>query len=396
MQDQSNTRSMFFRHLAPTSSEPLALEIISARGSTLYSASGKEYLDMISGISVSNLGHNHPEINDAVITQVNKHSHLMVYGEFIQEVQVELAAMLSNKLGEGFESVYFVNSGAEAVEGALKLAKRFTGRHGLISCRNAYHGSTHGALSIMGSEEYKNSFRPLLPSAILIEYNKISDLSTITEETACVIVEPVQAEAGVILPEAGYLEALRKRCDETGALLVFDEIQTGFGRTGYLFAFQKYKVKPDVILLAKALGGGYPLGAFVSSFEIMKSLSENPVLGHITTFGGHPVSCAAALASLRIIGENSFTEKVGQKADLFADLFSDLPDNIQFRHSGLLMSLDFGDAKANFKAIKNCIDKGLITDWFLFSPQSMRLAPPLNMEESDIRKACSIIKESII
>lgn len=395
MQDQSNTRSLFFRHLAPTSPEPLALEIVRAEGSRLYSSSGKEYIDLISGISVSNLGHNHPAINDAVISQVKKHSHLLVYGEFIQDVQVNLATLLAQKLGTGFESVYFVNSGAEAVEGAMKLAKRYTGRPEVISCENAYHGSTHGALSIMGSEEYKNSFRPLLPATSLIHFNNFEDLNKITSQSACVIIEPVQAEGGIRIPVNGYLEALRSRCNETGTLLIFDEVQTGFGRTGSLFAFHKYGVKPDIILLAKALGGGYPLGAFVSSFEIMKSLSENPVLGHITTFGGHPVSCAAALASLQIIAEDGFSEKVNKKAALFAELFSGLPDNVEFRQSGLLMALDVGDAKCNFKAISRCIDKGIITDWFLFAPQAMRLAPPLNINNEDIKIACKIIKESL-
>lgn len=394
MQDNKLVRSLFFRHLAPTSSEPLALEIVRADASLLYDASGKEYLDMISGISVSNLGHNHPQINDAVINQVKKHSHLIVYGEFIQQVQVDLATLLAEKLGEGFDSVYFVNSGAEAVEGAMKLAKRYTARPEIISCRNAYHGSTQGAMSIMGSETYKNSFRPLLPSTALIQFNNLDDLNKITEETACVIIEPVQAEAGVIIPEKGYLQALRTRCDEKGTLLIFDEIQTGFGRTGFLFATQKYGVRPDVILLAKALGGGYPLGAFISSREIMQSLSENPILGHITTFGGHPVSCAAALASLKILSEQLFLNEVKEKSVLFKELLSNIP-NTEFRQSGLLMSLDLGDERRNFDAISKCIEAGLIVDWFLFAPQAMRLAPPLNMSEDDIRYACSIINKFV-
>lgn len=395
MQEKKSLRSLFFRHLAPTSPEPLALEIVRAEGSRLVAASGKEYLDMISGISVSNLGHNHPVINKAAIEQINRHSHLMVYGEFVQQVQVELAQLLSDLLGEGFDSVFFGNSGAEAVEGAMKLAKRYTGRHEIISCKNAYHGSTQGALSIMGSEVYKNSFRPLLPSTALIQFNNFDDLNKITEETACVIVEPVQAEAGIIVPENAYLQALRNRCTEKGTLLIFDEIQTGLGRTGSLFAFQKYGVRPDVVLLAKALGGGYPLGAFISSGEIMQSLSENPVLGHITTFGGHPVSCAAALASLQIISNEDLLLEVQRKSDLFASLLSDLPSPFEFRRSGLLMALDVGSEKMNFDMISNCIDAGLIVDWFLFSPQSMRLAPPLNISDDDIRHACFVVKNSI-
>jgi acetylornithine/succinyldiaminopimelate/putrescine aminotransferase len=277
----------------------------------------------------------------------------------------------------------------------MKLAKRYTGRHEIISCKNAYHGSTQGALSIMGSEVYKNSFRPLLPSTALIQFNNFDDLNKISEETACVIVEPVQAEAGIIVPENGYLQALRNRCTEKGTLLIFDEIQTGLGRTGSLFAFQKYGVRPDVVLLAKALGGGYPLGAFISSGEIMQSLSENPVLGHITTFGGHPVSCAAALASLQIISNEDLLLEVQRKSDLFASLLSDLPSPFEFRRSGLLMALDVGSEKMNFDMISNCIDAGLIVDWFLFNPQSMRIAPPLNISDDDIRYACSVIKNSI-
>lgn len=396
MLDQNRARELFFRHLAPTSPEPLALHIEKAEGCRLYSSDGLEYLDMISGISVSNLGHNNPVINEAVIKQINKHSHLMVYGEFIQDVQVNLAKSLVQHLGSGFESVYFVNSGAEAVEGAMKLAKRYTGRYEIISCKNAYHGSSHGAASIMGSEVYKNAFRPLLPGTLQIQFNNVSDLNKISDKTACVIVEPVQAEAGVILPDDGYLQALRNRCDECGALLIFDEIQTGFGRTGSLFAFQKYGVRPDVVLLAKALGGGYPLGAFAASFEIMKCLSENPALGHITTFGGHPVSCAAANASLSIISDQKFLDAVQRKAELFADLFSELPDDISFSQSGLLMALHMRDKDQCSRAISKCIDAGLIVDWFLFAPNAMRLAPPLIIEERDIRHACKIIMDSVM
>ncbi|PLW92573.1 MAG: aspartate aminotransferase family protein [Marinilabiliales bacterium] len=395
MQDQNKARSLFFRHLAPTSPEPLALHFERAEGSTLFSADGTEYLDMISGISVSNLGHNHPEINKAVINQVEKHSHLMVYGEFIQDVQVSLAHLLAENLGEGFESVYFVNSGAEAVEGSMKLAKRYTGRHEIVSCRNAYHGSTHGAMSIMGSETYKTSFRPLLPGTRLIRFNNIEDLQKISSETACVIIEPVQAEAGVIVPEQGYLQALRKRCNECGTLLIFDEIQTGFGRTGSLFAFQKYGVKPDVIMLAKALGGGYPLGAFISSSQIMKSLSNDPILGHITTFGGHPVSCAAAKASLEIISMKGFLQEVNKKAALFKELFSELPEGIHFNQSGLLMAIHLQEEKQCFDAISKSIQEKLITDWFLFASNAIRLAPPLIIKEEEIRHACRIILNAI-
>ena len=396
MQDNQLNQTLFFRHLAPTSPEPLALNIVKAKGIYLYDDNGKSYLDMISGISVSNLGHNHSEINKAVIEQVNKHSHLMVYGEFIQSAQIDYASELIKYLKKPFESVYFVNSGAEAVEGAMKLAKRVTGRHEIISCYNAYHGSSQGALSIMGSEIYKNKFRPLLPGCKLISFNSFDDLNKISDKTACVIIEPVQAEAGVILPKENYLQDLRKRCDKTGTLLIFDEIQTGFGRTGTLFAFQKYGVIPDVILLAKALGGGYPLGAFVSSHEIMNTLSHDPVLGHITTFGGHPVSCAAGYASLKSICKTDIIDNVQRKADIFKQKLTDLPYVKEFRQSALLMALEFENEKKCSMAINNCIDNGLISDWFLFSPQSMRLAPPLIISDEEIMKACEIIKKSIL
>jgi acetylornithine/succinyldiaminopimelate/putrescine aminotransferase len=386
-----SNHDLFFRNLAQTSPEPLGLEIVRALGCKLFAADGKEYFDLISGISVSNIGHNHPDVNAAVIDQVSNHAHLLVYGEFIQKIQVHLVQKLCSLLPPSLNNVYFVNSGAEAVEGALKLAKRFTGRFEIFSFINAYHGSTHGALSIMGSEKYKNSFRPLLPATGLLRFNSFDDLSQITNATAAVVIEPVQSEAGVRLPVEGFLKALRQRCTETGTLLIFDEVQTGFGRTGKFFALEHSSVVPDIVLLAKALGGGFPLGAFVANESIMKSLTHNPVLGHITTFGGHPVSCAASLAAVGVIEKEQLVDGVHAKENLFKELLSDLPMVTDFRSAGLLMALEFESFEINQKIIKELLKQGLITDWFLFSPESMRLAPPLAISESEIRNVCSVI-----
>lgn len=381
-------RDLFFRHVAQTSPEPLALEIVSANGCKLFAADGKEYLDLISGISVSNLGHNHPEINAAVIEQLNRHTHLLVYGEFIQSAQTGLAELLCSLLPSSLNNVYFVNSGAEAIDGALKLAKRSTGRFEILSCRNAYHGSSTGPLSIMGSEEYKTAFRPLLPGTGLIDFNNPDDLKYISEKTAAVVIEPFQAEAGVQIPDKDYFAALRKRCDETGTLLILDEVQTGFGRTGKMFAMEHFGIVPDILVLAKALGGGFPLGAFIANESLMHNLTHHPVLGHITTFGGHPVSCAAALAALKVMVRDKYYEQVQKKEELFRTLLSDLPGLIDFRSAGLLMALEFESFEKNHKIIKSLLENGVITDWFLFSPQSMRLAPPLIISEDEIRYGC--------
>lgn len=388
-------RTDFDRFLAPTSNAPLGLGIMKAIGCKLISFDGKEYIDLISGISVSNLGHGNQAIREAVIQQVNLHSHLMVFGEFLQCTQVQLAKLLVSLLPESLSSVYFVNSGAEAVEGALKLAKRYTGRTGLISCHHAYHGSTHGALSVMGSEEYKNAYRPLLPDTQTIRFNHPEDLDKIDEHTAAIIIEPIQAEAGVVLPESGFLELVRKRCDAVGALMILDEIQTGMGRTGSLFAFEQFNFIPDVLLLAKAFGGGYPLGAFIASPDIMKCLSHDPMLGHITTFGGHPVSCAAGLASLTELSDNAIIQEVKQKSCYFANRLASLPEVKQFSAAGLLISLDLGSFEFNKAVIDLCLDQGLITDWFLFAPYKMRIAPPLIISREEIEIACDIIESSI-
>ncbi|NLF42710.1 MAG: aspartate aminotransferase family protein, partial [Bacteroidales bacterium] len=314
-----NQRELFLRYVAQTSDAPLAFEVESAKGVWLYGPDGKKTMDVISGIAVSNIGHSHPEVLKAVHEQADRYMHLMVYGEVVQAPQVQLAAFLSSHLPSGLDNVYFVNSGSEAVEGALKLAKRYTGRYEIVSFKNAYHGSTQGALSIIGDECMKNNFRPLIPGGKTIAYNDIASLNEITENTACVIIESVQGEGGAIVPDVAYMKALRERCNETGALLIMDEIQAGCGRTGKLWAFEHFGIVPDILLLAKALGGGMPLGAFIASKEIMHCLTHHPVLGHITTFGGHPVCCAAALANLNVIIREKLWEQAAIKEQWFRD-----------------------------------------------------------------------------
>ncbi|MFH1004054.1 MAG: aspartate aminotransferase family protein [Bacteroidota bacterium] len=398
-----SNRHFFLQYLAQTSFAPVGLEIVHAKGVYLYGISGKKYIDLISGISVSNVGHGHPKIIEAIKEQAEKFMHLMVYGEYIQSPQVQLAKRLIELLPKNLNSIYFVNSGSESVEGALKLAKRFTGRTEIISFKNAYHGSTHGALSIMGDETLKQQFRPLLPDVKLLEFNNENILKQINFKTACVIAEPIQGEAGVVLPNKfkiqnskfkNYLELLRERCNETGTLLIFDEIQTGMGRTGKLFAFEHYGIVPDILCLAKAFGGGMPLGAFISSKEIMTTLSNNPALGHITTFGGHPVCCAAGLAALEILLKENLITAVEQKEKLFKQLLNH-PKIKTLRCKGLLMALQFESEAENRKIISRCIENGVIVDWFLFCPDAMRIAPPLTISEKEIRNACAIILKSI-
>ncbi len=389
-----STRELFVNHIAQTSPFPLALEIENAEGCYLTDTVGKTYLDLISGISVSNLGHRHPAVVKAIHEQVDKYMHVMVYGEYIQSPQVRLATALANVLPPSLQNVYFVNSGSEAIEGAIKLAKRYTGRTQLISFKNSYHGSTHGALSLMGDERLKQPFRPLLPDVLHLEYNSISDLKLITDKTAAVVVEPLQAEAGVVLPNNTFLLALRKRCTETGTLLIIDEIQTGYGRTGKLFAFEHYAIVPDILCLAKGFGGGLPLGAFISSQQIMTSLSTNPELGHITTFGGNPVCCAAGLATLNTIITEKLSEEVESKQKLFINLLKH-PLIKEVRAKGLLIAVEFESFEINKKIIDACIQQGVIVDWFLFNMKSMRVAPPLVITEKEIRLACAIILEAI-
>lgn len=389
-----SNRQLFLRHLAQTSPSPLGLEIVSAKGVFLKDVNGKEYIDLIAGISVSNIGHCHPAVVEAVKKQTETHMHLMVYGEYVQGPQVALAKALVDALPKNLSNVYFTNSGAEACEGALKLAKRFTGRSELISFTNGYHGSTHGALSVMGSEEFKTSYRPLLPDTRQLVFNSEEDLQFITEKTACVIVEPVQGEAGVVKGKISFIHKLRKRCSEVGALLIFDEIQTGFGRTGSLFALEQYEVVPDILLLAKGMGGGMPIGAFVSSEEIMSSLTSNPVLGHITTFGGHPVSCAAALANLKVITENKLWKRATEIESIMKDALVHSKIK-ELRVCGALAAVDLGDENTNLAAIQKCIATGVIVDWFLFNSHSMRLAPPLTITDEELKKACAVIRETL-
>jgi acetylornithine/succinyldiaminopimelate/putrescine aminotransferase len=385
-----NQRELFLRHVAQTSEAPLALEIVRASGCMMWDKDGKGYLDLISGISVCNVGHGNAVVVDAVKKQSEQYMHLMVYGELISAPQVQYATKITSFLPETLQSVYFTNSGTEATEGAMKLAKRLTGRTKIIGFKDSYHGSTQGALSVMGDEYWRNAFRPLLPGVVHLEHNNIRELDNIDTDTACVIAEPIQAERGVKTPSAEWMKALRARCDETGALLILDEIQTGMGRTGTLFAFEQFDIVPDILLLGKALGGGMPLGAFISSTDRMNAFASNPVLGHITTFGGHPVCCAAGLAAFQFLLDEELINGVGQKAQLFAQRLKH-PLIRDFRSAGLLMAIDFGSWDLNKLVIDTCIARGVFTDWFLFAAASMRLAPPLIITEDEINRACDII-----
>jgi len=388
-------RQLFYQYLGLPSSRPLGLEISSARGIYLYGTDGKDYIDLVSGVTVSNLGHQQKEIIRAVKEQVDRYMHLMVYGEIIQSPQVKLAEALAGLLPGQLHSTYFVTSGSEAIDGAMKLAKRYTGRTEIIALKDAYHGGTHGALSIAGSEVLKNSFRPLLPDTRQLIFNDFESLSTITERTACVLIETIQAEAGIVLPATGYLEALRERCTETGALLIIDDIQMGMGRTGKMFSFEHFDIIPDILCLAKAFGGGMPLGAFISSKEIMSSLTHDPELGHITTFGGHPVSSAAGLASLNYLTSSSILETLQDKAQIFIDRIAGHPKIKSIRHKGLMIGLDLETSGEASDLIDKFIENGLISDRFLFRPQSFRIAPPLVITEEEIHLACDRVIKSL-
>ena len=391
-------RKQFLRHVAQTSPAPQLIEVARAEGVFFYTPEGKPYYDLVSGVSVNNVGHGNRAVVEAVQRQAADYMHIMVYGEMVERPQVEFARALAEALPEPLDSVYFLNSGAEAVEGALKLAKRYTHRTEMISMRQAYHGSTHGAMSMMGQpegEEWKCAFRPLLPDTKAIRFNNIEDLSLITERTACVLCEPVQGEAGVRPPKDGYLQALRKRCTEVGALLIFDEIQTGMGRTGEMFAMQKYGVTPDIVCLAKALGGGMPLGAFVSSQEIMSTLTHNPVLGHITTFGGHPVCCAAGLAAMKFLQENKIVEDVERKGALYEELLKDHPAVKEIRRAGLLLAIELGESEKLYKIMDLFIEEGILSDWFLFCDTAFRISAPLVISDEEIRDSVRIIRNCL-
>ena len=387
-------RQLFLANNAQTTDFPLLLEFERAEGIYMYDAKGNPYIDLISGIGVSTIGHGNPYVINAIKAQLDKYMHLMVYGEYVQSPQVRFAEKLASLLPPSLSSVYFVNSGTEAVEGALKLAKRFTGRSQIISCQNSYHGSTHGALSVMGNEEYKQAYRPLLPGVNFIRFNNMDDLELITEDTACVIIETLQGEAGIRVPDMAYMKALRKRCSQTGTLLILDEIQAAFGRTGKLFAFEHLDIVPDILLLAKALGGGMPVGAFISSNKIMDSLKENPILGHITTFGGHPVCCAAGLAALEVLLDEKLIASVQKKENLFRELLVH-PAIKEVRGKGLMLAVELENFEINKKIIDRCIENGVVVDWFLHCSNSMRIAPPLIITQDEIRKACDVIVEAI-
>ena len=391
----SNLRRMFLEHVGQTSDAPMMLEVERAEGVWLYGPDGKKWIDLISGVSVSNIGHGNKAVIDAICNQAQDYLHLMVYGEAIQSPQVRYATRMAELLPAPLESVYFVNSGSEAVEGALKLAKRYTGRIELISFKNAYHGSTHGSLSVMGGEEYRNSYRPVVPGCRQIRFNNTDDISAITTHTAAVIIEPIQGEGGIQLPAKGFLKALREKCDETGALLIFDEIQTGTGRTGTLYYFMQEGVIPDILCTAKSFGGGMPLGAFISSNEIMSTLKTNPTLGHITTFGGHPVCCAAGMAALEYVLANDLMRKAEERGAQYEKILSGHPAIKEIRRAGLLMAVEFGDAKLTQDIVLTAIEKGLMTEWFLFHETAMRIAPPLTITPEEVEESCRILLEVI-
>lgn len=388
-------RQLFMQYLGLPSIRPLGVEISSANGVYLYGPDGRDYIDLVSGVSVSNLGHQQPDIVKAVQQQAAKHMHVMVYGDLIQSPQVELAEMLALLLPSSLNSTYFVNSGSEAIEGAMKLAKRHTGRTEVIAFKKAYHGGSQGALSICGDERLKSAFRPLIPDTRLLEFNSMEDLEHITERTAAVFLETIQAEAGIILPTEGFLTAVRAKCDQTGALLVIDDIQMGMGRTGKLFSFEHFGIVPDILCLAKAFGGGMPLGAFIASKEIMQSLAHDPELGHITTFGGHPVSCAAALASLKYLENSKIYNSSEEKAALFINALESHPEIKALRHKGMMIGLDLDSQDKAARLIASFVDNGLIGDLFLFRPYAFRIAPPLTITIEEIHIAIDRVLKSL-
>ncbi|MEI8204354.1 MAG: aspartate aminotransferase family protein [Bacteroidota bacterium] len=388
-------RQLFLNNVAQTSPFPLGLEIERAEGIYLWDRNQKKYIDLIAGISVSNVGHRHPMVIKAIEKQLASYMHLMVYGEYVQTPQVELARKITELLPSSLDNVFFVNSGSEAIEGAMKLAKRYTGRHEIVAFENAYHGSTQGALSLSSDEDRKTPFLPLLPEIQWLKLNNQEDLSKITQKTACVIIEPIQGEAGVRETDKSFMLELRKKCTETETLLVFDEIQTGFGRTGKMFAFEHYDVVPDIITFAKGMGGGMPIGAFVSSKEIMQTLTFEPVLGHITTFGGHPVCCASAIGCISALFDDDMISSVEHTSNIFRKNLSQLSIVKDYRSKGLLIAVEFDSFETNKRIIDRCIENGVITDWFLYSPQSMRIAPPLNITEDECELACELIIKSL-
>jgi acetylornithine/succinyldiaminopimelate/putrescine aminotransferase len=387
-------QDIFLNNLAQTTDHPYLITIEKAEGIYLYAPDGKRYIDMISGIGVSNIGHRHPKVIEAIKHQLDKHLHVMVYGEFIQHTPNALAQKLVSLLPKTLNCCYFVNSGTEANEGALKLAKRYTGRMEIISFKKSYHGSTHGSLSVSGNEVKKRAFRPLLPDVRFLTFNHADELNTITTKTACVIVETIQGDAGVRIPDKSYLKALRQRCDETGTLLILDEIQCGMGRTGTLFAFEQYGIVPDILTIGKAFGGGLPIGAFISDKRIMECLTQDPPLGHITTFGGNPVCCASALATLEVLDEDNLLANVEAKGKLIEQLLQH-PSIKEIRRIGLMFAIDFESADLVNQIVEEAKELGVICYWFLSHPYSFRIAPPLTITEQEIREACQLILKAI-
>lgn len=391
----SESSALLDRHLAQTTMYPLGLEIDRAEGIYLITKDGKKYMDMVSGVGVSGLGHGNTFINDALKKQIDKHLHVMVYGEFLQESQNEAARLLSSLLPSSLDCCYFVNSGTEANEAALKLAKRLTGRTKIISFKGAYHGGTHGSLSVSGNEMKKYAFRPLLPNVHFIRFNEIEDLNLIDDKTACVIMETIQGDAGVRIPEIGFMKALRQRCDETGAQLILDEIQCGLGRAGTWFAFKQFGITPDILTLGKALAGGLPVGCMISSREKMQQLTFNPILGHISTFAGHPLICAGVAATLQFMQNENIVSGVECKGKKIVQLLSTHPKIKEIRQRGLFFAIDMDSAETVQKVVDFCMQKGLISFWFLSCPWSFRVAPPLTISDDEIELACQIILGSL-
>ncbi len=389
-----SNRQLFLSYNAQTTEMPLLIEIERAEGVYMYGPNGEKYLDLISGIGVSNIGHRNREVINAINEQAEKYLHLMVYGEYVQSPQVQLANELCNMLPESLNSVYLANSGAEAIEGAMKLAKRVTGKYKIMACKNSYHGSTQGALSIMGNEEYKDAFRPLLPGINFIEFGNIEDIDKIDKSYAAVVIECVQGESGINLASKEYWQKLRKKCDDNCCLLILDEIQSGMGRTGKYFAFEHYNFVPDVLVLAKALGAGLPIGAFVANRKLMHTFTNNPILGHITTFGGHPLSCAAALAGMKFLKESNLVQEIERKHQLFKTLLVHKSIK-EIRGIGFMLAIQLESFEFNKKVIDLCIENGVITDWFLHCTDAMRIAPPLIISDDEIGIACKVIVEAL-
>jgi acetylornithine/succinyldiaminopimelate/putrescine aminotransferase len=388
-----NLRSLFLQHVGQTSDQPYSLTVKRAKGIYIFDENDKRYIDLISGIGPAAVGHSHPNIIEAGKAQMDRYMHTMVYGEHIQKPQVKLAEYLARILPAPLSATYFVNSGAEAAEGAMKLAKKATGRHEIIACKNAYHGSTHGVSGLMSNDQFARAFRPYVPGVRFIEYNDEDSLQQISSQTAAVFVETMQGEAGCKVADKAWMQALRQKCNETGALLVLDEIQTGLGRTGKPFGFMHYDIQPDILLLAKAFGGGLPLGAFIASKELMTELSSDPILGHCTTFGGHPVSCSTGLAALKLIMETPLYTQAEAKGQLFRDALQDHPKVKGISGKGLWMAVDVGTFERVQSLMWKCKEKGLITDWFLFDDHSFRICPPLVITEGEIEEACGVLRE---